>query len=695
MSTDATLDTTDRIFSDLNEIERALCSAHFGKNLKHDTPFTALRERFSRLSALVSIQQVLQGTAREIRRGKYGAGNTAWEIRKHDEAVFGQDLRPKITKFLDAAFGEGDPRLEKIVPEILRLQELPQRWIFAEGTQLALASRAEVENMSAFQKEFPEEYRNQFQPGSSGGTEKQLDKDSAGKASQTVKLRINNSNDQDFCAATVDFEGHNAIVAIYDQWLTTKRRDLMVVVAAALQLAAPTAASFYIYIGNNIGIGKENRFWFSRGRPSCDAVVLPNSSYPLAKSISGAAQGVACEGHLYESRWTCEGTNCHQTDPQDIDKVEMNTGFGHYSIYITPDKNDIQVHATASCLSITKKLYNLRERFKDAPMAVVLICSESDVIAASLTQTQSLLLQREDFTNVWQSRTELPAVLDCVLTGCLAVFSSLEIEIQRIMVGVSNPNNMPWLSKLLQINTLAEIKQILIQKQDVVRASISTTKSLRSANPSIRVSKSIYDGNADYSPLISDSDPGDDTISAIAPSDLNFDFDDLVINSHVYRKAAANAQPRTPTIPQPELGDLIDWTDGTAIRKTPDAAEALPLTLLDLLSLVVHEPPIQRVTCHAPGRVRVFGENEPHFRGKRTAFFCACHNYTLEYWTYKSNGQKVARRKPRGLSSITAYCFRYYRVAISYEPTLAPLLQSRDKLRAHVSAALSVLARDF
>ncbi|KAK3369491.1 hypothetical protein B0T24DRAFT_681497 [Lasiosphaeria ovina] len=106
-----------------------------------------------------------------------------------------------------------------------------------------------------------------------------------------------------------------------------------IIAAAALQLAAPAAASFYIYIGNDIRIGMENRFWFSRGRPSCDAIVLPNSSYPLVKSISGAAQGVACEGHLCESRWTCEGTNCHQTDPQDIDKVEMNTSFGHYTIY--------------------------------------------------------------------------------------------------------------------------------------------------------------------------------------------------------------------------------------------------------------------------------------------------------------------------------------------------------------------------
>ncbi|KAK3369497.1 hypothetical protein B0T24DRAFT_596234 [Lasiosphaeria ovina] len=258
MSTDAPVDTTHQIFNDLNKIERALCSAHFGKNLEHDTPFTALRERFSRLSRLVSIQQALQRTAREI--------------RKHDASVFGRDLQPKINKFLDVAFGEGNPRLEtirqldpegflflalsyppqdlldmdgmgfrqliKIAPEILRLQELPQCWIFAEGIQLALASRAEVENMSAFRKayyqpysEFSEEYsedseewQNQSHSGSSGGIDvtgwsdeeilneawKRLDKDSAGEANETVKLRIDD-NDEDLCAVIVDFEAQNAI----------------------------------------------------------------------------------------------------------------------------------------------------------------------------------------------------------------------------------------------------------------------------------------------------------------------------------------------------------------------------------------------------------------------------------------------------------------------------------------------------
>ncbi|KAK3369490.1 hypothetical protein B0T24DRAFT_596229 [Lasiosphaeria ovina] len=280
------------------------------------------------------------------------------------------------------------------------------------------------------------------------------------------------------------------------------------------------------------------------------------------------------------------------------------------------------VHATASCLSTTKKLYNLREKYKDAPMAVVSICSESNVIAASLAQIQSLLLQREDFANVWQSRTELPAVLYCALTGCLVVFSCLEIEIQRTMAGVSNPNNMP--------NTLAEIKQMLIQKQDVVRASVSATKSLRSANPSIRVSKSIYDGNADYASFVFDSEYGKDAASAIAPSDLNFDFDDLVINSRVHRKALANAQPRTSTTPQPELGGLIDLTDSVTIRDNPDAAEALPLWSRDLQDLIVHELPVECVTCQAPGCVQAFGENESRFKGKDGAAFCSYHYCTLE-----------------------------------------------------------------
>ncbi len=71
-------------------------------------------------------------------------------------------------------------------------------------------------------------------------------------------------------------------------------------------------------------------------------------------------------------------------------------------------------------------------------MVVVSICSESTVISASLAQLQTLLLQRQELADVWQSRTELPMVLDQALTGCTMVFSCLDAEIERITAGASD-----------------------------------------------------------------------------------------------------------------------------------------------------------------------------------------------------------------------------------------------------------------
>ncbi len=72
---------------------------------------------------------------------------------------------------------------------------------------------------------------------------------------------------------------------------------------------------------------------------------------------------------------------------------------------------------------------------------------------------------------------------------------------------------------------------MLQDKQETIRAAADMTESLRSANPSIRVANSIYD--------VDDADhvgcEGADQASAIAPSDLEFDFDDEVVSGRAYR----------------------------------------------------------------------------------------------------------------------------------------------------------------
>jgi hypothetical protein len=114
-------------------------------------------------------------------------------------------------------------------------------------------------------------------------------------------------------------------------------------------------------------------------------------------------------------------------------------------------------------------------------------------------------------------------------------------------------------AKFRHRNTLAEIKDMLQQKQDVVRASAELTRSLRSRNPSVVVANSVYAGrDARYSTIL-----GADDVSVVAPSDLDFEFDDLIVSSQAYHQALARGhgslESTEPSVE--DLGDLIDFSD--------------------------------------------------------------------------------------------------------------------------------------
>ena len=94
-------------------------------------------------------------------------------------------------------------------------------------------------------------------------------------------------------------------------------------------------------------------------------------------------------------------------------------------------------------------------------MTVVSICSESNVISASLTQIQGLLLQRQDLASVWTSPAELPIVLDNALTGCMVVFSCLDAEMQRIIAGEPDPSRMRWRSRVHLMWNEAKLNELL------------------------------------------------------------------------------------------------------------------------------------------------------------------------------------------------------------------------------------------
>ena len=97
---------------------------------------------------------------------------------------------------------------------------------------------------------------------------------------------------------------------------------------------------------------------------------------------------------------------------------------------------------------------------------------------------------------------------------------------------------------------MSDIKNMLHEKRDTVRASAAITSSLREQNPRIRVANSIYP-RADHDM----SGTAGDTISIVAPSELEFEFDNMVVNSQVYRRVMAHSQAKAILPIQKEESD--------------------------------------------------------------------------------------------------------------------------------------------
>ena len=82
-------------------------------------------------------------------------------------------------------------------------------------------------------------------------------------------------------------------------------------------------------------------------------------------------------------------------------------------------------------------------------------------------------------------------------------------------------------------DSLTEIKQLLKQKAPHLREVIHSTQCLRHSYPSIDVAESMY-SEADRASIHSESAP------MIASSELDFDFDDIVVDSAAYRRVMRN-----------------------------------------------------------------------------------------------------------------------------------------------------------
>lgn len=122
------------------------------------------------------------------------------------------------------------------------------------------------------------------------------------------------------------------------------------------------------------------------------------------------------------------------------------------------------------------------------------------------------------------------------------------------------------------------------QGQNTIQASVNITQTLRSENPSIGVAESIYDGGGH--PTRRPTSTSSDTFSVSAPSDIEFHFDEAVINSQAYRRVLARAYAQTRAGTEGESGGPAEES----------ISATLPAALEELQGLDVREPQVREST---------------------------------------------------------------------------------------------------
>lgn len=192
----------------------------------------------------------------------------------------------------------------------------------------------------------------------------------------------------------------------------------------------------------------------------------------------------------------------------------------------------------------------MRERFDQAASLITAIYTESMVIAASLSQIQSLLQG-----TTLQSKPELRNTLDRALTGCWVVYQSLDEEVRdladkgdvddlrkrdRAHFLVKEANFKELLQQIqgqqsalglliqgMQMESLSDIHQLLNSNSVKLDQIAKRSNTLRQKHPNMKVPESVLEASTD------------DTYTIFG--DAKFTFDDEVVNSEPYQRAMARA----------------------------------------------------------------------------------------------------------------------------------------------------------
>jgi hypothetical protein len=103
-----------------------------------------------------------------------------------------------------------------------------------------------------------------------------------------------------------------------------------------------------------------------------------------------------------------------------------------------------------ACISVVKALNAIRQKFRDSSLTLCAICTESTVINASLSQIQTIILRDPDrLQSQLTKRPDLSHVFDAALVGCMMLFASLKVEIDKMAIAAeqSTLGKLNWSDK--------------------------------------------------------------------------------------------------------------------------------------------------------------------------------------------------------------------------------------------------------
>ncbi|KAJ4353881.1 uncharacterized protein N0V89_005611 [Didymosphaeria variabile] len=251
------------------------------------------------------------------------------------------------------------------------------------------------------------------------------------------------------------------------------------------------------------------------------------------------------------------------------------------------------IAAIPQCIEAAKQLYDLRERFDQAAILITAIYTESMVVAASLSQIQSLLQG-----TTLQNKPELRNTLDQALTGCWVVYQCLDEEVRdlarkvdvndlrkrdraRFLLKEANfkellqqirgqQSALGLLIQGLQMESLSDMHRLLGDNSVKLDQIAKRSTTLRQKHPNIKVPESVLD-----------KDTIDDSQTIFG--DAEFTFDDEVVNSKAYRRAMARAL--TESSINEKKDDVIDLYKNT--DKQVDDQQVDDTAAADMRSLLL------------------------------------------------------------------------------------------------------------